>query len=62
MAFWNKQPEPKQEHESAYVEPVVTILYDEQGYELVPDLFGTGFHRKVDEKPVPDYQPPIWSN
>ena len=59
MAFWSKQPEPKQEHESEYTPPVVTVLYDEEGFELVPDIFGGGYHRKVDETPVEEYRPPI---
>ena len=61
MSWFCKAPEPKQEHESGYEPPIETVLYDEEGYELAPDIWGGGYHRKVDEKPVEEDWPPIWS-
>lgn len=62
MGWLHKEPEPKHEYHLDYEPLVETVLYDEEGYELVPDLFDGGYHRKVDEVPVEDNRPPLWES
>lgn len=59
--LFGNHDEPKQEHQSDYEPPVTEELYDDEGYKLVPGLFG-GWVREADLKPVEKYHPPLWDD